>query len=512
MPAPIGGGHRFFDEVDFAGLGAVGAVLDGALFDLRDFRRHADDDARADPDVAVVRLLDEVGQHLLGDVEVGDDAVLHRLDGDDVAGRAAQHVLGVFADGFDAAVDLVDGHDRGLVDHDALAACVDAGVGRAEVDGEVAREDENTERRLNALLLALAFGRPAVAGARAGGAQAVLSVFLDPVHGGIGRLQQLGGGRVVGRPGGEPDRDRQPHVQCRRRRETGAPATRSRMPLGHRPGAAGSAGLRQDQRRTRRRRSARPCRSRAAQPRRMPAISTSVRLPARWPCESLTALKPSTSMKSSDSGCRGCGQRASLPAPGPDARTGRCRAASNRPVTDSASACAIRRALSSATEPGSSTRPSSRRASGPSIGSVADRMPASSPTTAPITARRATSGSASAATGGADTRCPWRFPRHQLFAEADHAARHRGKHRFPLAHRPVSPSRRSRALAAAPSSRPPAPSRRPAGSQVLQLARPARLATRCGSRRLVRGPHDVGQHARDAGSPNGAFAGVVADG
>ena len=86
-------GHRLFDQVHFAGLGAVGRVLDRALFDLRDFRRHADDDARPHPDVAVVRLLDEVGQHLLGDVEVGDDAVLHRLDGDDVAGRAAEHLL-----------------------------------------------------------------------------------------------------------------------------------------------------------------------------------------------------------------------------------------------------------------------------------------------------------------------------------------------------------------------------------------------------------------------------------
>src|SRR3972149_6541608 len=92
MPAPIAAPHpphRLFHQMHFAGLGAVRAVLDGALLHLRDLRGHADDNARAHPDVAVVRLLDEVGQHLLGDLKVGDDAVLHRLDGHDVAPRAA---------------------------------------------------------------------------------------------------------------------------------------------------------------------------------------------------------------------------------------------------------------------------------------------------------------------------------------------------------------------------------------------------------------------------------------
>ena len=102
--------------------------------------RHADDDARAHPDVAVVGLLDEVGQHLFGDVEVGDDAILHRLDRDDVAGRAAQHLLRFATDGFDAAVDLVDRHDRRLVDDDAAAFRIDAGIGRPEIDRQIGRE------------------------------------------------------------------------------------------------------------------------------------------------------------------------------------------------------------------------------------------------------------------------------------------------------------------------------------------------------------------------------------
>ena len=40
---------------------------------------HADDDARV-REAVLVHLLDEVAEHLLGDVEVGDHAVLQRAD------------------------------------------------------------------------------------------------------------------------------------------------------------------------------------------------------------------------------------------------------------------------------------------------------------------------------------------------------------------------------------------------------------------------------------------------
>ena len=46
-----------------------------------------------------MHLADEVLDHLLRDFEIGDDAVAHRADRLDVAGRAAQHHLGVVADG-----------------------------------------------------------------------------------------------------------------------------------------------------------------------------------------------------------------------------------------------------------------------------------------------------------------------------------------------------------------------------------------------------------------------------
>ena len=56
----------------------------------------------------LVRLADEVAEHPLGRLEVGDDAVAHRLDRGDVAGRAAEHLLGFVADGFDLGVDVLN--------------------------------------------------------------------------------------------------------------------------------------------------------------------------------------------------------------------------------------------------------------------------------------------------------------------------------------------------------------------------------------------------------------------
>ncbi len=141
--------HGLLHEIHFAGLGAIGRVLHGALLHLRNLGGHADHDARMHQHLAVVRLLDEVVQHLLGDFEVGDHAVLHRLDGHDVAGRAPQHLLGFFAHGFHFAGVFVDGDNRGLIDDDALAGRVDQSIGGAQIDGQIARK--HAEERAKAM-------------------------------------------------------------------------------------------------------------------------------------------------------------------------------------------------------------------------------------------------------------------------------------------------------------------------------------------------------------------------
>jgi hypothetical protein len=95
----------------------------------------------------LVHLADEVPQHDLGDLEVGDDAVLHGPDGDDVARRAAEHALGLHADCKHTTVVLVDGHDGGLIEHDAAPTHVHKGVRGSEIDRHVATEERGVEVR-----------------------------------------------------------------------------------------------------------------------------------------------------------------------------------------------------------------------------------------------------------------------------------------------------------------------------------------------------------------------------
>src|SRR5205807_1655515 len=106
-------GHRLLDQVRLAGPGAQAGLLDGALLDSRDPRGHAHHHTRVRPAV-LMHLLDEVAEHLLGHVEVGDHAVLERADGRDGPRRAAEHALGLDADGVNFAGARVDRHDRRL--------------------------------------------------------------------------------------------------------------------------------------------------------------------------------------------------------------------------------------------------------------------------------------------------------------------------------------------------------------------------------------------------------------
>ena len=89
----------------------------------------------------MICLADEVAQHLLGHLEVGDHAVLERADGADRARRAAQHALGVGAHRVDLAGAVVDSDHGRLGEHDAAAADVDESVGCAQVDGHVVRAE-----------------------------------------------------------------------------------------------------------------------------------------------------------------------------------------------------------------------------------------------------------------------------------------------------------------------------------------------------------------------------------
>src|SRR5690606_10598645 len=145
------GGHRFFNEENAAGAGHHGAFADGAALDFRNACGDADDDSRAG-DVAVAasaqHASNEVIQHFLGDVEVGDDAVLHGADRGDVARGAAKHALGFHTDGDDLVVAAFDGDNGGFAQDNALAFDIDEGIRGAQIDTDIKGEniDELLER------------------------------------------------------------------------------------------------------------------------------------------------------------------------------------------------------------------------------------------------------------------------------------------------------------------------------------------------------------------------------
>jgi hypothetical protein len=79
-----------------------------------------------------------VPQHGLGHVKIGDDAVLHRADGDDVSGRAPDHLFGLVTDGQHCSRVPLHGHHRGLLQHDPAVADKNQGIGSTQVDSHIA--------------------------------------------------------------------------------------------------------------------------------------------------------------------------------------------------------------------------------------------------------------------------------------------------------------------------------------------------------------------------------------
>jgi hypothetical protein len=139
-----GRGHGLFDEKHLPGAGGFGRFAHRPLFHLGDARRHSDDDARPDEGSPVVHLVDEVAQHGLGHFEIGNDTVAHGPDGHDIARGAAEHVLGFQSHGQHTVFRSVvrsHGDHGGFAENDALAFDINQGVGRSQVNGQIAGKD-----------------------------------------------------------------------------------------------------------------------------------------------------------------------------------------------------------------------------------------------------------------------------------------------------------------------------------------------------------------------------------
>src|SRR5690606_11531645 len=137
--------HRLGNEVHLARARTLRRLPYGTPLDLDRAVRHVHEHARARAEIpAAVRLADEVLQHLLGHGEVGDDAVLQRAYGGDVARGAAEHVLRFGTDRFDDAAAapgvFPDRYDGRFVQYDAMSAGVDEGICGAKVDRHIVGE------------------------------------------------------------------------------------------------------------------------------------------------------------------------------------------------------------------------------------------------------------------------------------------------------------------------------------------------------------------------------------
>src|SRR6266567_1823219 len=119
--------HRLLDQKDPARAGAFRRFLDGTSLDRGRPRGYAYDDLRAGKAAPVVNLADEMLDHFLRDLEIGDDTVAQRPDRLDAAWRAAQHQLGLLTDGEYQPLPLDAGnrHHRRLVEDDPTALDVD---------------------------------------------------------------------------------------------------------------------------------------------------------------------------------------------------------------------------------------------------------------------------------------------------------------------------------------------------------------------------------------------------
>ena len=134
-----GGSHRLFDQFHLACARPISCFADCAPLHLSGAERNTNDNAGiGGKQPRWIHLLDEVLQHLFGNGEIGNDAVLHRPDRGNIAGSAPQHLLcsqPYLLDDFLAVGPpiLAYCHHRGFIQDDALAANIDESIGRPQV-------------------------------------------------------------------------------------------------------------------------------------------------------------------------------------------------------------------------------------------------------------------------------------------------------------------------------------------------------------------------------------------
>src|SRR5271156_4624977 len=134
--------HRLLDQKNPPCASTFSRFSDRAPLYRGRARGHTDDDLRRGEAAAVVRLADEMLDHFLRYLEIGDDAVAQRPDRLNVAWSAADHQFRLLTDGEDLSLtlDAPDCDHRRLIQDDTAPFYVDNGFCGADVYRHVGRQ------------------------------------------------------------------------------------------------------------------------------------------------------------------------------------------------------------------------------------------------------------------------------------------------------------------------------------------------------------------------------------
>ena len=141
QPCANGGGNRLFDQVGLLRARFACGIQHCLFLYLGNARGNADHNVRLEKEISA-SATNKILDHFERDLVLADNTVTQRSDRNNVAGGAAQHLLCFDAHLEDAVGVGVDRHNRGLLEHNALALHVDQNGCGTEVYADVTAELE----------------------------------------------------------------------------------------------------------------------------------------------------------------------------------------------------------------------------------------------------------------------------------------------------------------------------------------------------------------------------------
>ena len=129
--------HRLFNDGHLTGAGLQGRFAHSAALHLGDAGGDADDHAGAGEHTVAASLLEEVFQHIGGNIEVRDHAVLQGAHCHDAAGGTADDSLCLAAHTAHFIGLGVHCHHRRLAHDDALALHIHQGIGSTQINAYI---------------------------------------------------------------------------------------------------------------------------------------------------------------------------------------------------------------------------------------------------------------------------------------------------------------------------------------------------------------------------------------